>query len=172
MPSREELKMKGKYKNTKKHGKHLIVKNTAKSQSDQTPAKQEEVLKTTPEPPTVQKKKGCRGWLILLLAVLVYSFGFLSYGPAFIPKEKESDHKAFVVALEKSTETVIDASGRVVAFENTWGYPTARFVLINDYSLRKEEGRCVSYQVLFSFEQRRDCFAPTPKNEDSQELFR
>ncbi len=153
-----------------KQGKHLAVKMIAKKPDNQTKKERGELLETKQEQLITKKKKNYCRWFILLVAVLIYSFGFLSYGPDFIPKEKEENQKIFVSALGKNTEAVINVSGKIITFKNTWGYPTVRFVLINDYRLSKEEGRCVSYQVLFSSDQKRDCFAQAPRNENLQEL--
>lgn len=153
--------MKGKYKN-RKNGGRFIIKHDDPQMSEEGIISKEE---------TSAPKKHSINWLTIVLLAAIYTLGFLSFAPAFIPNTQQADNISFVTALGKSTQTVMNPSGRVVVFENAWGFPTVRFVLVNDYSLNKEEGRCVSYKVLFLFDQKRDCFAQTPRNEGLQELI-
>ncbi|MFA5831746.1 MAG: hypothetical protein WC878_08035 [Candidatus Paceibacterota bacterium] len=118
--------------------------------------------------PEKNKRKSKLIWAFILVAV--YSLGFLSFGTFLSPTEGQATQQLFVTALGKSAKDIINPSGRIVAFKNSWGVPTARIILVNDYSYAKTEGRCVFYHYPFAKAQHKECFPPIPRNEISESL--
>jgi hypothetical protein len=135
-----------------------------KTENAQTPPEKTPAIE--PESSQKSKRKNKLVWALIMIAI--YSLGFLSFGTMFSPKEGQTTQQLFVTALGESAKNIVNPSGRVVTFKNSWQIPTVRVVLISDYSYGKTEGRCVSYHYPFVSAQHKECFPLIPRDKISE----
>ncbi len=156
--------MKVKYKRNGKRAFHSI-------KTPRQPILTEEAVATeiTPELVIVQKKKNEPVWVLPAFILMMIVLFTVTFGTAFSPDLMQAEHPAFVTSLGKATSDVVTIpSGRFVPYQNAWGYPTVRSVIISDYSYDLKDGRCVTYNYLFMETSRKECFAVIKNRHDEE----
>ncbi|MCX6739445.1 MAG: hypothetical protein NT098_05385 [Candidatus Parcubacteria bacterium] len=156
--------MKVKYKRNGKRAFHSI-----KTTKQLVQIKETAVIEITPTPALIQKKKNEPVWVLPAFILMMIVLFTVTFGTAFSPNLMQAEHPAFVTSLGKATANVVTIpSGRFVPYQNAWGYPTVRSVIISDYSYDLKDGRCVTYNYLFMETSRKECFAVIKNRHDEE----